>query len=337
MRDVTLALAALLDSGRAGALATVIKTTGSTPQVPGARLLLLADGSSVGTIGGGAIERKVLEALSELLAGGEPRVLACDLARDLGMCCGGSMEVFLEPVRAEPRLTLFGAGHVAAPTAALARSVGFDVVVVDEREALNTSARFPGCRLELADVKSALDALAPGERDYLLIVTHDHRLDEEALRFSLKTRARYIGLVGSRRKVYRLLERVVAREGRVDLTRVYAPVGVDVGAVTPGEIAVSIVAELVALRRGVNVVSHLRTVGDAKLEARLAEVARVEPASDASEQVEGTRGEGAPRVASTDVEGAPRVASGTDVEGGASAAPRREAIGNGLAHGEDAS
>jgi len=308
MREVTQALAALLDSGRAGALATVIKTTGSTPQVPGARLLLLADGSSVGTVGGGAIERKVLEALAELLAGGEPRVLACDLARELGMCCGGSMELFLEPVRAEARLTLFGAGHVAAPTAALARSVGFDVVVVDEREALNTNERFPGCRRELADVKSALAALAPGERDYLLIVTHDHRLDEEALRFSLKTRAGYIGLVGSRRKVYRLLERVVAREGPVDLARVYAPVGVDVGAVTPGEIAVSIVAELVALRRGVSVVSHLRAVGDAKLEARLAEVA-----------------------------GSPERERGRDApERGEAAAPH-EAIGNGLARGEDAS
>jgi xanthine dehydrogenase accessory factor len=306
MREVTLALAALLDSGRAGALATVIKTTGSTPQVPGARLLLLADGSSVGTIGGGAIERKVLEALAELLAGGEPRVLGCDLARDLGMCCGGSMEIFLEPIRAEPRLTLFGAGHVAAPTAALARNVGFHVVVVDEREALNTSERFPDCQRELADVTSALDALAPGERDYLLIVTHDHQLDEEALRASLKTRARYIGLVGSRRKVYRLLERVVAREGRVDLARVYAPVGVDVGAETPGEIAVSIVAELIALRRGVNVVSHLRAVADPKLEARLAELA------GPSE-----------RVATPRVEAAP---GGSHV-----------AIGNSLAPGEDAS
>jgi xanthine dehydrogenase accessory factor len=274
VRDVTQALLALLDAGQSGALATVIKTTGSTPQVAGARLLLLPDGRAVGTVGGGAIERLVLAALAEVRACGEARVLACDLARELGMCCGGSMEVFVEPVAATPRLIIFGAGHVAQPTAALARSVGFEVVVADEREELNTSERFPGCHLEHAEAGSLLARLAPDERDWLLIVTHDHQLDEEVLRRALAGRARYIGLVGSRRKVYRLLQRVAARQGSLDLRRVYAPVGLDLGAVTPAEIAVSIVAELVALRHQVQVSGHLRAVQDEKLRQMLLESAR---------------------------------------------------------------
>jgi xanthine dehydrogenase accessory factor len=274
VREVTRALLELLQSGREGALATVIKTTGSTPQVPGARLLLLEDGSSVGTIGGGAIERRVLDALAEARAGGSAHVLACDLARELGMCCGGSMEIFIEPIRSTPRLCLFGAGHVAQPTAALALSVGFEVVVVDEREELNSEQRFPGCRRELSDAAAALRALEPGLRDWLLIVTHDHQLDEEVLRLALLGQARYIGLVGSKRKVYRLLQRVVARLGSVDLRRVYAPVGLALGAVSPAEIAVSIVGELIALVHGAQAASHLRAIEDPRLVALLAESVR---------------------------------------------------------------
>lgn len=282
MRDVTEALLEMLRAGRNGALATVIVTRGSTPQVPGARLLLQADGSTVGTVGGGAIERLVLEALAKVSELGEARVLACDLAKELGMCCGGSMEVFLEPVRAAPRLAIFGAGHVAQPTAALALGAGFEVVVIDEREELNTAERFPGCRRESTDVAAALRALAPGERDWLLIVTHDHRLDEEALRLALLGQARYIGLVGSRRKVYRLLQRVIAREGMLDLSRVYAPVGLDIGGVSPAEIAVSIVAELIALRHRVDAAGHMRAVNEVRLAGLLAECVRELPAEHRS-------------------------------------------------------
>jgi xanthine dehydrogenase accessory factor len=130
-------------------------------------------------------------------------------------------------------------------------------------------------------VAAALRALEPGERDWLLIVTHDHRLDEEALRLALLGQARYIGLVGSRRKVYRLLQRVTGREGKLDLSRVYAPVGLDIGAVTPAEIAVSIVAELIALRHRVDAAGHLRAVNEARLGVLLAECAR-DPSSEGS-------------------------------------------------------
>jgi xanthine dehydrogenase accessory factor len=261
MQAVTEALLELLRTGQAGALATVVQVSGSTPQVAGARLLLCADGRAIGTIGGGAIELAVLRALAEVQQRQVARLLHWDLGRDLGMCCGGSMSLFLEPVSAVPRLWLFGAGHVAQPTAALARSVGFALTIVDEREEWNTAARFPECRLELSDPVSVLARTPLGERDWLLICTHEHRLDEEALRAALKTPARYIGLVGSRRKVHRLLQRISAREGAPpDTTRLYAPVGLNLGALSPAELAVSIVAELVALRHGVASLEHLRAM-----------------------------------------------------------------------------
>ncbi len=300
MREVTEALLDLLRTGGSGALATVVKATGSTPQVPGARLLLLAGGSSVGTVGGGAIEARVLQALTALIEQPSAKqqldpppcayLLACDLEKELGMCCGGSMEIFVEPIQATPRLWLFGAGHVAEPTAALAKSIGFEVVVVDEREAQNTEQRFPGCRRELTDAQSAVRAHVLGRRDWLLIVTHDHRLDEEALRLALEAEPRYVGLVGSRRKVYRLLRRVAARQGSLDLRRLYAPVGLSLGAETPQEIAVSIVAELIALRHGVEQFGHLRVVEEARLAELLAEHAHVGPPPMVRESSSGPRG-----------------------------------------------
>ena len=268
MREVAEALVELLKGGGRGALATVVRVSGSTPQEPGARLLLRPDGSTVGTIGGGAIEHAVLEALREARRSGASQLLARDLGYDLGMCCGGRMEIFIEPIEAPPRLWLFGAGHVARPTAALARTVGFDVTVVDEREELNTDDRFPGCRRELREPLALLAETPLGECDWVLIATHDHRLDEEVLARALDGKARFIGLVGSRRKTFKLLARIDAQRGDgappLDRERLFAPVGLDIGAVGPEEIAVSVVAELVALRRG-RAAAHLRAVEDPRL------------------------------------------------------------------------
>ena len=282
MREVAEALVELLKGGGRGALATVVRTAGSTPQEAGARLLLRPDGSMVGTVGGGAIEHAVIEALRDAQRTGTPQLLARDLGYDLGMCCGGRMEIFIEPVEAAPRLWLFGAGHVARPTAALARSVGFDVTVVDEREELNNEARFPACRREVCEPLALLDATALDAGDWLLITTHDHRLDEEVLARALRTPARFIGLVGSRRKTLRLLQRIDAKREALaaqaqelggaapplDRSRLFAPVGLDIGALGPEEIAVSVVAELVALRRG-RAAAHLRAVDDVRLLRRI--------------------------------------------------------------------
>lgn len=261
MREVTEALLEVLNRGGRGALATVVRTSGSTPQQPGARLFLMPDGSTAGTVGGGAIEHAVLEELRACASDGRPRMFARDLIRDLGMCCGGRMEIFVEPVEGRPRLVLFGAGHVAKPTAAIALSIGFRVVVVDDREELNSEARFPGCERVPMEPVEAKDTLAVDERDWLLVMTHDHRLDEEALDTYARGPHAYLGAIGSRRKIYRILARIAARRGVPPLDRVYAPVGLDVGAVSPEEIAVSIGAELVALRHGKKS-AHMRAIDD---------------------------------------------------------------------------
>ena len=269
MRDVVQALLELLTSRQRGALATVVRGSGSTPQRPGARLLLREDGSTLGTVGGGALEQVVLKSLQRALVSREPELLIRDLAHDLGMCCGGRMEIFVEPILPAPRLWLLGAGHVAKPTATLARSVGFEVHVIDEREELNTVERFPECRLILGDPSEELRKAALGDADWVLIMTHDHQLDEAALAATAGQNARYVGLVGSKRKVFRLVERVrVKRDGDFPLERVFAPVGLDIGAVSPEEIAVSIVAELLALRHG-RPATHLRALSDVRLERAL--------------------------------------------------------------------
>jgi xanthine dehydrogenase accessory factor len=276
VREVVEALLEVLSGRGRGALATVVHTSGSTPRKAGARMLLRPDGSTVGTVGGGAIEHAVLDALRETQRSGAPQRVARDLGYDLGMCCGGHMEVFVEPIEPAPRLWLIGAGHVAKPTAALARTVGFEVVVVDDREELNSEERFPGCRLEVQDPASLLRRVELGDGDWVLIVTHDHGLDEAALAVCMQQRPRYVGLVASRRKAFRLVQRIAAKGGAVSLDRIdrlYAPVGLDVGATTPEEMAVSIVGELIAIRRGKEV-EHLRAVGDPRFTKTLDEASR---------------------------------------------------------------
>jgi len=269
VRDVVLAWLELLTTRQRGALATVVQSSGSTPQRAGARLLLREDGSTLGTVGGGAIESAVLESLRQALTTRQPQLLIRDLAHDLGMCCGGRMEIFVEPILPAPRLWLVGAAPVPPPTAALARSVGFEVHVIDEREELNTAERFPDCRLVLGDPSRELRKAGLGDADWVLITTHDHQLDEAALAATADQNAHYVGLVGSKRKVFRLVDRVRAkRGGDFPLERVFAPVGLDIGAVSPEEIAVSIVAELVALRHG-RPATHLRALSDVRSERAL--------------------------------------------------------------------
>jgi len=257
MLEVLRAAAEVL-CGRGGpaAMATVIDRSGSAPQVVGARLVLRADGSMVGTVGGGAIEAQVLEACRVTLRDGSPQRVKAHLVRDLGMCCGGSMEVFVEYLSAEARLILIGAGHVAQAIAPLARGVGFRVVVLDDREELLAHPAFAADERQLADVDElevAIPDPAPG--DYLVIATRDHARDEQALALALRRHHRYIGMIGSRRKVHAILARILRRElqmGRAapDLARLRAPVGLALGGRTPAEIAVSVIAELLADRHG---------------------------------------------------------------------------------------
>ena len=244
-------IAALVAEGQPFVLATVIESAGSTPQKPGSKMVVLGDGSLRGTVGGGAIEHQIIEAARALLEAPEQtRIIETHLTHELGMCCGGRMKLFLEKHGAPPRLTVFGAGHVAKELAALAHKVGFRVTVVDARPGWATSERFPGCEVLLKDPADHARAVAGGAHEYFCVTTHDHPLDQAVVEALLNKPSAYLGVIGSRRKAERFRMRIKAT-GAEDaaLDRIRSPMGLAIGALTPEEIAVSIVGELVQVRR----------------------------------------------------------------------------------------
>jgi xanthine dehydrogenase accessory factor len=244
-------LAELASEGRTFVVATVVSTGGSTPQKPGARMAVLEDGSLRGTVGGGAIEQQVVEAARALMRSPDShRLLETHLTHELGMCCGGKMQLFLEKHVPSARLWVFGAGHVAKELASLARHVGFRVSVVDERAEWATAERFPGMELVRRDPATVASELPGGADCFFCVTTHDHPLDQAVVEALLGKPAAYLGVIGSRRKSERFRQRLLAAGfpgAQVETLR--SPMGVPIHALTPAEIAVSIVAELVAVRR----------------------------------------------------------------------------------------
>ncbi len=251
--------------GRRAALATIVNVRGSIPSFQTAKMLVRDDGSILGTIGGGCVEGEVWQAAREVIEEEKPRTLKFDLNSDpkydTGLICGGTLEVFIEPVLPPGTVYLFGAGHVSVNVYKIARLAGFDVVIVDDREQYANRERFPeASAIHADDYERVLAQIEPNETSYLVIVTRGHRDDMRVLKWAVDTRARYIGMIGSKRKVistYRELENQgIARD---KFARVHAPVGLDIGAVTPEEIAVAIVAELIAERRNARVsLPHMR-------------------------------------------------------------------------------
>lgn len=251
MNDVWRVLLAASNAGEHVALATVIGVDGSAPRAAGARMIVWPDGHIYGTIGGGNFEHQVTRVALEALLDGQPRRYAVHLTRDLGMCCGGAMEVYIEPLPPRERMIVFGAGHVARPTASIARELGFDVTVVDERDDQLTPERFFGATLVNEDPRRFARGLETDASTYILIVTHDHALDQDLLELLLPRTWAWLGLIGSRAKIAKFFLRL--RAAGVDeslFPRVSAPVGLDIGAETPEEIAVAIAAEVVRVRRG---------------------------------------------------------------------------------------
>ncbi|MBE3071864.1 MAG: XdhC family protein [Acidobacteria bacterium] len=254
--DVFRAVTLALDQGEAAALVTIVSTGGSTPQRVGAKLLAYADGRVVGTIGGGCYENDALGRAREAIRLRQPQLVRYDLNDDVagesGLICGGHMDVFIEPLEPAPHLYIIGAGHVGQDVARIAHLAGFQVHVLDDREAFANAERFPDAvELAVADIPGWLAGAALPARSYAVIVTRGHRYDREALRALAGRDLTYVGLIGSRAKVRKLFEALAADGVPAEiLERVHAPVGLDLGAVTPAEIAVSIVAELVAARSG---------------------------------------------------------------------------------------
>lgn len=278
------------------AVCLLVRTRGSTPQKAGAMMLVLADGKTLGTIGGGCVEAEVRTRALQAISGGESRLFTFQLNHDLGwddgLVCGGSVDVAMQIIRQPsnaqeyrqardelaagrsakiqltvlddqarpvsfeqafhppPTLVIAGAGHVGAALASIARLMDFSLVVIDDRPDYASSERFPGADCRIGAVEAELSGLTLNEHSYIVIVTRGHRRDGLALSAVIRSPARYIGLIGSKRKIVQIF-RDLRDEGvsPENLRRVHAPIGLDIGAITPAEIATSIAAELIAVRR----------------------------------------------------------------------------------------
>src|SRR2546425_1965223 len=247
-REVFAAVADTLERGEPAALVTIVSTTGSTPQRIGAKMLVFADGRIVGTIGGGCYENDAFWKAREAITNRRPQLLhyelADDFAQETGLICGGQMDVYIEPIEPSPELYVIGAGHVGFHLARLAHEVGFRVTVIDDREKFANAERFPTAEDVVVDeIPSWIARANIPAHAYVVIVTRGHTNDLEALRALAPRDLRYLGLIGSRAKVARIYDALTADAMPADqLKRVHAPIGLDIGAVTPQEIAVSILA-----------------------------------------------------------------------------------------------
>jgi xanthine dehydrogenase accessory factor len=246
------------EAGRSSALAIIVNAVGSIPSYATAKMLVREDGSIVGTIGGGAAEAAVIAEAKEVLSSGKPKLVTYDLHQnprmDIGMVCGGSLNVFIEAIHPAPVAYLFGAGHVGALVAKAARLARFDVEVIDDRPEFANRERFPDARaIHAGDVETAYATLKPNARALIFIATRGHASDARALRWAVETPAAYIGMIGSRRKV-QFIYNQLKLDGMNDqqFARIHAPVGLNIGATTPEEIAIAVVAEMVATMRGVD-------------------------------------------------------------------------------------
>jgi xanthine dehydrogenase accessory factor len=260
-------------AGQRGALATIVHTNGSIPSYESSRMLVREDGSISGTIGGGCVEAEVWAAAKEVMRKESPRKMVFNLnneaSYDNGLICGGTLEVFVEPILPQPMLYLFGGGHVSMAVAKAATAAGFGIGVVDDREAFANAERFPMATDIHTSYEDAFEKIHPSASSYLLIVTRGHREDMRVLAWAVRAEARYVGMIGSKRKVlsvYKALENDGYKPEEFE--RVFAPMGLEIGALSPEEIAVSIVAELIAVRRNAQTAAHKKL----KYEARTAPV-----------------------------------------------------------------
>ncbi|HME06763.1 MAG TPA: XdhC/CoxI family protein [Bryobacteraceae bacterium] len=253
--DIYQEVARLRQLGQKCALATIVQVNGSIPSYESAKLLVREDGSMVGTIGGGCVEAEVWNVAREVMETERPRhlnfTLGEDAAYDNGLICGGQLSVFVEPVVPEPRAFIFGAGHISKSLSKVANLAGFATVIVDNREAFANRDRFPEAEeIHAAEYEELFPNLNIRDTSYIIIVTRGHRDDMRVLRWAVTTQAKYIAMIGSKRKVIGVVKEL-EREGltRESFERIFAPMGFDIGAITPEEIAVSVVAEMIAVRR----------------------------------------------------------------------------------------
>ncbi|HUE00259.1 MAG TPA: XdhC/CoxI family protein [Bryobacteraceae bacterium] len=241
--------------GQKCAIATIVQVRGSIPSYESAKLLVREDGSMIGTIGGGCVEAEVWNAAREVIEKEQPRHLSFNLGQDAaydnGLICGGQLDIFVEPVLPVPGAFIFGAGHISKSISEVATLAGFAANIIDNRENFANRERFPeAAEIYAEEYEEVFGRLPVNETSYIIIVTRGHRDDMRVLRWAVTTNARYIAMIGSKRKVISVVKELRAEGIPLEsFERVSAPMGLEIGAVAPEEIAVSVVAEMIAVRR----------------------------------------------------------------------------------------
>jgi len=245
----------LKKSGKPAALVVIIKTKGSTPRKAGAKMIVLKDGKTIGTMGGGDLEKRVIEEAMKALRQGEPRIASFTLDIEKGkldMMCGGELDVYIEPILPDDKLIIFGAGHITRVLAPLMQMVGFQVSVVDDSPELLQKDEFLEIEdLRLMDMEESAKELLPGPNAYIVLLSRGFSRDEAILRQLIQKDFKYIGMIGSMKKITTMLENLqkqgISNEA---FTKLQAPIGLDIGGETPEEIAISIAAEMIAVKKG---------------------------------------------------------------------------------------
>ncbi|HJY64552.1 MAG TPA: XdhC family protein [Ignavibacteria bacterium] len=232
------------------AICTIINTKGSAPRKKGAKMLVYSDGSIKGTIGGGNLEKKVISEAIEVINKQEPSTFKHDLLHQHGMCCGGAVEIFIEPVMKIKKLFIFGAGHTGHALAKFANDTGFDVYLVDDRKEYIDQCNVDEINKMNLEHTAALQALPFDKNTYVVITTYSHQIDRDILAYCVKQDWAYLGMIGSKRKVHMtkkmFIESNIGTEE--ELNKINMPIGIDINAETPEEIAISILAELIKVK-----------------------------------------------------------------------------------------
>jgi len=242
----------LKKEGRCSVLATIVQCLGSSPQKEGSKMLVRDDGTIVGTLGGGCLEAAVIQAALMAMKDERPMTIPFELTeKQGGLVCGGRVLVYVEPVIPDPVLFILGAGHVGKALAKVARFSGFRVRVCDDRSEHANRENIPEAHeIMIHEFATVFESLVIPEHAYIVVATRGHNHDLDAVKASLRTEARYIGLLGSRRKKA-LLFKALADAGfsQEEINRVHIPVGLPIKSVTPEEIAISIIAQVIQKRR----------------------------------------------------------------------------------------
>jgi len=241
----------MVEQEEPAALVTVLEAKGSAPGKPGFKMLVDLEGSTTGTVGGGLIEATLIKEAVEAIKKNTPKIgtykLNQNVAGGLGMLCGGEVTAFVDVIAPPETLVIAGAGHIAQPLAVMAKILGFKVTVLDDREEYSNKERFSTAdQCLVGDIGELLETMKITRNSYIVIITRGHAYDELALEKTLNSEASYIGMIGSKNKVNKVIQSLLEKGfPESQLKRVHAPIGLDIGAKTPVEIAISILAEII--------------------------------------------------------------------------------------------